>query len=65
MNKIKRGLLYSKAGGNASKNSKICRLTIPVEVQTHLGVNEKEKEVVIELNEDSSIMIKKIDSCEN
>lgn len=44
---ISRKLMYSKAGGNAGKNSKTCKVSLPNLVQKTLGASEDDPQIQI------------------
>jgi len=54
-----RKVSFNLAGGNAGKNSKSYKLSIPSEWINTLGIDENNKYVEIEINDDNIITIKK------
>lgn len=48
MTKINRNIMINKAGGNAGKNSKTYRISLPAEIVKELRVTEEDRAVVLE-----------------
>lgn len=57
----KRNIMINRAGGNAGKNSKNYRLSIPADMVRALGVTEENRGVIIE-EKNGIITIKKAGS---
>jgi len=48
MIKVNRNVMINKAGGNAGKNSKVYRISLPAEIIKELGVTQEDRAVVLE-----------------
>lgn len=56
--KVERNVIMSKAGGNASKNAKTYKISIPAGMIRELGITEDDRSVVLTC-ENSTIVISK------
>lgn len=53
-------MTITKPGGNASKNAKAYRVTIPPLWAKHIGITEDNRTISISLLDENKIMIEKI-----
>lgn len=58
--KVERRVIIGKAGGNASKNAKNYKISIPADMIKELGISEENRNVIMELK-DKKIIITKVD----
>lgn len=58
MREIERKVMYGKAGGNASKNSYTCKISLPIDAIEALGVTKEDRTVVMKI-EGRRIIIEK------
>lgn len=56
--KVKRNVIFNKAGGNASKNAYTYKINLPVDMIRELGVTEDDRGVILSM-ENGAIMIRK------
>ena len=56
--RVARNIMINKAGGNAGKNSKTYRVSIPADMVRALGVTEDDRSVMLE-QRDGKIIIEK------
>lgn len=56
--KIDRNLIFNKAGGNASRNSYSCKMSIPAAAIDALGVTPDDREVTLEILDGKVIITK-------
>lgn len=56
--KVKRNVMFAKAGGTAGKNSKNYKISLPADMVRKLGVTEEDRAVILSC-EDGKIVIKK------
>lgn len=54
----KRNVMFTKAGGNAGKNSKSYKLSLPADMVRELGLSEEDRAVILSC-EDGKIIIEK------
>lgn len=54
--RIKRNVIFNKAGGNASKNANSCKISLPSDAIKALNVNEEDRGVFLEVQEDKVII---------
>lgn len=58
MTEIKRKIMFSKAYGNASKNSYTCKMAIPSAMMEALNLSQDDREVVMKI-EPGKVIIEK------
>lgn len=56
--KVKRNIMFAKAGGTAGKNSKNYKISIPADMVRELGVTEEDRSVILTC-EDGKVIIEK------
>ena len=56
--KVKRNVMFAKAGGTAGKNSKNYKLSLPADMVRELGVTEDDRSVILNC-ENEILTIKK------
>ena len=56
--KVKRNIIFNKAGGNASKNACTYKLSIPVAAIEALGITKDDRGVILSI-EDGKVVIEK------
>lgn len=49
---VERNIMMNKAGGNASKNAKTYRVSIPADMIRKLGVTDDDKSVILKCDND-------------
>ena len=54
----KRNVMFTKAGGNAGKNSKCYKLSLPADMVRELGLSEEDRAVILSCK-DGRIVIEK------
>lgn len=54
----KRNVMFTKAGGNAGKNSKSYKLSLPADMVRELGLSEEDRAVILSCK-DGRIVIEK------
>ena len=58
MREIERNIIFGKAGGNASKNSYSCKVSLPADVIEALGATPEDRNVIMKI-EKGKIIIEK------
>lgn len=58
MREIERNIIFGKAGGNASKNSYSCKISLPADAIEALRVTPEDRSVIMKI-EDDRIIIEK------
>ncbi len=58
MREIERNIIFGKAGGNASKNSYSCKVSLPADAIEALGATPEDRTVIMKI-EDGRIIIEK------
>ena len=56
--KVKRNIMFAKAGGTAGKNSKNYKISIPADMVRELGVTEEDRSVILTCK-DGKVVIEK------
>lgn len=56
--KVKRNVMFAKAGGTAGKNSKNYKISLPADMVRELGVTEEDRSVILTC-EDRKVIIEK------
>lgn len=56
--KVKRNIMFAKAGGTAGKNSKNYKISLPADMVRELGVTEEDRSVILTC-EDGKVIIEK------
>lgn len=56
--KVKRNVMFAKAGGTAGKNSKNYKISLPADMVRELGVTEEDRSVILTC-EDGKVIIEK------
>ncbi len=59
MREIERNIIFGKAGGNASKNSYSCKVSLPADAIEALGATPEDRSVIMKITEDGRIIIEK------
>lgn len=58
MREIERNIIFGKAGGNASKNSYSCKVSLPADAIEALGATPEDRGVIMKI-EEGRIIIEK------
>lgn len=58
MRTIERNIIFGKAGGNASKNSYSCKVSLPADAIEALGATPEDRGVIMKI-EEGKIIIEK------
>ena len=58
MREIERNIIFGKAGGNASKNSYSCKVSLPADAIEALGATPEDRNVIMKI-EKGKIIIEK------
>lgn len=58
--RVERNIMINKAGGNAGKNSKTYRVSLPADMVRALGVTEDDRSVILEQRGDKIVIEKSI-----
>lgn len=58
MREIERNIIFGKAGGNASKNSYSCKVSLPADAIEALGATPEDRGVIMKIK-DGKIIIEK------
>ena len=58
MREVERKVMFGKAGGNASKNSYTCKISLPIDAIEALDVTKEDRTVIMKI-EDGRIIIEK------
>ena len=56
--KVKRNIMFAKAGGTAGKNSKNYKISLPADMVRELGVTKEDRSVIL-TSEDGKVIIEK------
>lgn len=51
-------IMFSKAGGNASKNAYTCRTSIPKKWLDEMGITPDERDIILEFHGDRIVLMK-------